>query len=120
MRGLLLVSVLIMSVGCARQKAQDYSVPALMQSLKDKDSRVRYTAVKHLGRHGHEAKAAVPALAEALKDKDMAVRIGAAYALAEIGPDALPAVPALKEAAKHRDKKLREAAAYALKHMQKE
>ena len=60
------------------------AVPALIVALKDKNGRVRLSAVHALGRIGPAAKAAVPALTKALKDEYSIVRQAAEEALKKI------------------------------------
>ncbi len=55
-----------------RKIANEATVPALVQALKDKDSAVRKGAAYVLGDIGNEA--AVPALLQTLSDEDSAVR----------------------------------------------
>jgi HEAT repeat protein len=74
------------------------AVPALIETLNDRDPKVRAAAAMALARIGSQAKAAVPALIKALKDKDPDVRREAARALGQMGPAAQEAVPALLEA----------------------
>lgn len=59
-------------------------VPVLIESLKDKEADVRWSAAIGLGYCGAEAKAAVPALNEAKMDKDARVREGASVAISRI------------------------------------
>jgi HEAT repeat protein len=115
MRSTILVGLVILMAGCGKK---EYSVPSLLDTLKDKDPKMRYYAAKELGHFGAQAKDAVPALTATLKDEDKTVRMGAAYALAEIGPDARTAIPALGEASKDQEESVRKAAAYALKRLQ--
>jgi HEAT repeat protein len=107
------VAAVLTGSGCGRTQRVEYSVPILMNSLKDKDPNMRYWAAESLGHFGREAKSAVPALVEALKDEDKMVRMGAAYALAEIGLEAKDALLPLREATKDPEKSVRDAAAYA-------
>ena len=57
-------------------------VEGLMEALKHKDSRVRYSVAVALGRIG---KPAVEPLIQALKDKNTCIRLGAAVALGKMG-----------------------------------
>jgi HEAT repeat protein len=66
-------------------------VQALIEQLKDRDGKVRRTAVETLGKMG--AKEAVPVLIEQLKDRDATVRRAAADTLGKL--EAKEAVPAL-------------------------
>jgi len=59
------------------------TVPALTETLKDKDSSVRREAAWALGRIGD--KSAVPALIASLKDEKSSVRARAAWALGKMG-----------------------------------
>jgi hypothetical protein len=74
MRKLILVGLAVVLVGCGKGKGKDVSIPALLESLKDKDPGTRYWAARELGHYGPKAKEAVPALTEALKDPDKNVR----------------------------------------------
>jgi HEAT repeat protein len=65
-------------------------VPALIESLKDEDGDVRWSAAIGLGYFGEQAKAAVPALREAERDPDARVREGARVALSRIDPSQFP------------------------------
>jgi HEAT repeat protein len=113
MRRLLLMTLVLLVVGCGKGKRQ-YSVAELVEKLKDANPETRYWAARELGHHRAEAKEIVPVLAQALKDEDTRVRIGGAYALAEIGPEAKTAVPALQLALKDKDSGVQKGAAYAL------
>jgi HEAT repeat protein len=114
----LLSGVVLAAAGCGNPKKIDYSVPALVKTLKgDKNADMRYWAAQSLGQYGPEARAAIPDLIGALKDDSKMVRMGAAYALAELG--SADAVPALQEAAQDPEKEVRDAAAYALKQIRK-
>ncbi len=113
MRRLLLTTLVFVTVGCGKGK-KEYSVPELLEKLKDTNPETRYWAARELGHHRTEAEGIVPALTEALKDQDKTVRIGSAYALAELGPEAKAAVPALQQALKDSDSGVRKGAAYAL------
>jgi HEAT repeat protein len=59
-------------------------VPALIESLKDADADVRWSAAIGLGYFGAEAAAALPALEEAERDSDPRVREGARVAISRI------------------------------------
>jgi HEAT repeat protein len=113
----LLVALLPAAGGCRNPRQVDYSVPALIKTLKeDKDPNMRYWAAESLGKFGPEAQSAVPELIEALKDETKMVRMGAATALGEIG--STDASAALREATKDPEKEVRDAAAFALKQIQ--
>jgi HEAT repeat protein len=118
MRKLTIIGLILLAVGCGNKEKEGYTVPRLVEKLKDKDPNVRYSAARDLGKYGAEAKPAVPALVEALKDESPMVRMGAAYALGEVGPDAKDAVPELKKATNDRDAEVRKAAAYAMKQLE--
>ncbi len=70
------------------------AVPALIQAMKNQDSR-RYEATTALGRIGPDAQAAIPALIKAFEDKGELVPPAAAEALGRIGPAAVPALTAV-------------------------
>jgi HEAT repeat protein len=59
-------------------------VPALIESLKDVDADVRWSAAIGLGYFGSEAATAIPALELAEQDADPRVREGARIALSRI------------------------------------
>ena len=59
-------------------------VPVLIESLKDVDADVRWSAAIGLGYFGAEAAAAIPALEEAERDTDARVREGARVAISRI------------------------------------
>jgi HEAT repeat protein len=59
-------------------------VPALIASLKDPQSDVRWSAAIGLGYFGAEAEDAIPALQEAKRDKDARVREAARVAISRI------------------------------------
>jgi HEAT repeat protein len=61
-------------------------VPAMIESLKDKEGDVRWSAAIGLGYFGEEAKDAIPALQAALHDRDARVREAAGVALSRIDP----------------------------------
>jgi HEAT repeat protein len=120
MRKALLLAVAVAVVGCHKPVDPNYTPPALAERLKDSDPKVRYSAVRALGKYGPQAKEYLPDLIQALKDRDNTVRMGAAYALGDMGPDAQDAVPALKEALKDKDPEVRKAAAYTLKRIERQ
>lgn len=88
------------------------AIPALIKASKDKDSDVRMGAAIALGDMGVETSSVVPILVQALENPY--VRRRAADALGHIGSEASSAVPALTEALKDRDSELRASAASAL------
>jgi HEAT repeat protein len=61
-------------------------VPAMIESLKDKEGDVRWSAAIGLGYFGEQARDAIPALQEALRDRDARVREAAGVALSRIDP----------------------------------
>lgn len=61
-------------------------VPALIESLKDKEDDVRWSAAIGLGYFGEQARDAIPALQAAKRDHDSRVREAAAVALSRIDP----------------------------------
>jgi HEAT repeat protein len=50
------------------------AIQTLSGLLREKDSGVRVTAARVLGKMGPEAKAAIPALTELMKERDSGVR----------------------------------------------
>jgi HEAT repeat protein len=66
-------------------------VPALAESLKDKDSDIRWSAAIGLGYFGEKAREAIPALQAAEHDRDARVREAAGVALSRIDPAQFPA-----------------------------
>jgi HEAT repeat protein len=76
------------------------SLPALAKALKYPDEFSRILALRVLRALGPEAKAAVPDLADALRDKNVDVRIHAADILGNLKSDARAALPKLYEAAR--------------------
>jgi len=75
-----------------------------LESLKDSNKNVRWSAADALGKIGPDAKAAVAGLIKALEDNDNNVRIKVIEALGEIGPGASEAVPGLIVTLKDPDK----------------
>ncbi len=65
-------------------------VPALIESLKDKSSDIRWSAAIGLGNFGEQAKDAIPALQAARHDHDARVREAAGVALTRIDPAQFP------------------------------
>ena len=61
-------------------------IPALIESLKDKDGDVRRSAALGLGNFGEAAKDAIPGLQALQKDHDVRVRESAGLALSRIDP----------------------------------
>jgi HEAT repeat protein len=68
----------------------DRVIPALIETLKQSDGDVRWSAAIGLGTFGDRAKAAIPALQAALHDKDARVREAAGKAIARIDPSQAP------------------------------
>ena len=66
-------------------------VPALTESLKDKQGDVRWSAAIGLGYYGAQARDAIPALQAAQGDRDARVREAARVALTRIDPTRFPA-----------------------------
>jgi beta-lactamase regulating signal transducer with metallopeptidase domain len=83
---------------------------AVTKALKDKEPRVRETAVWAAGSMGDEA--ALPGLIAALGDADPDIRGSAAWSIGSIGPDRAPAP--LVNLLKDSDKDVRETVAWAL------
>jgi HEAT repeat protein len=83
----------IIAVRTLPQKKGDAAqvVPALIESLKDKTSDVRWSAAIGLGNFGDQAKDAIPALQTAQHDSDARVREAAGVALTRIDPVQFPA-----------------------------
>ncbi len=90
------------------------AIPALIETLQDSDSYVRYCATNALGAFGPDAIEAVPALISLLGDESQMVRMAAIDALEEIGPGAVEAVPALIQALSSDDVNVQKSAARAL------
>jgi HEAT repeat protein len=65
-------------------------VPAMIESLKDKNDDVRLSAAIGLGSFGEEAKPAIPELQAAKRDGDARVRRAAGVALSRIDPNLAP------------------------------
>ena len=78
----------------------DRVIPALIETLKQSDGDVRWSAAIGLGTFGDRAKAAIPALQAALHDKDARVREAAGKAIARIDPSQAPKTTAGKGAGK--------------------
>jgi len=76
------------------------AVPALGQSLKDKDAFVRRAAALALEKIGPEAKDVLPALQKALQDEDRFVRSQALHTIGSLGKEAASALPAIFECLK--------------------
>jgi beta-lactamase regulating signal transducer with metallopeptidase domain len=83
---------------------------AVAKAIKDKDPKVRETAVWAAGSIGDEA--ALPALTAALGDADQETRAMAAWSIGSIGPDKAPA--GLVNLLKDSDNEVRETVAWVL------
>ena len=68
----------------------DRVIPALIETLKNSDGDVRWSAAIGLGTFGDRAKEAIPALQAALHDKDARVHEAAGKAIARIDPSQAP------------------------------
>ncbi len=82
----------------SRTQGIQTATPALVQCLRDGNSRIRARAARVLGYIG--AADAVPQITEVLDDADREVRTSALFALRDIGPAARTAVPKLIEQVK--------------------
>jgi HEAT repeat protein len=65
-------------------------IPAMIESLKDSEGDIRWSAAIGLGSFGDKAKDAIPALQAALHDKDARVREAAGKAIIRIDPSQIP------------------------------
>ena len=65
-------------------------VPALIESLKDNEGDIRWSAAIGLGTFGEQAKEAIPSLQTAQRDRDARVREAAGVALSRIDPEKFP------------------------------
>jgi len=86
----------------------------LVEALRDRDSRVRRSAVLVIGdlkKNGLRTEDAIPALVEALRDRDYRVPTRAAWSLRDLGEKA---VPVLADALEHENRNVRERAAKTL------
>lgn len=83
----------IIAVRLLQHKKDDAArvVPALIESLKDKDGDVRWSAAIGLGYFQEQALDAIPALQAAQQDSDPRVREAANVALSRIDPSKFPA-----------------------------
>jgi HEAT repeat protein len=92
------------------------AIPALVETLAEKDNEIRYPAVAALGWFAQDLKdppkQLIPALIRALSDPDQTCREGAASALASLGK---PAVPAVLELLQGKDAALQARAATILR-----
>jgi HEAT repeat protein len=116
------------------------AVPALIQAVKDGDTKVRQEAIRqlaliapmarghdfepwvqvaeprHLAVTGPVARSAASALAASLNDGEEPIRVAAAFALGRMGKDARPALPALLAALRDPARQVRDHASGALWH----
>lgn len=95
------------------------AIPALVEALKDSETKVRYHSLSALSDLMYNAEppdlgAIVPAVTELLKDADSGTRWHAAHLLGQIGPRASAAVPLLIEVLSDEDETVRSYAAYAI------
>src|SRR5262249_49148810 len=91
-----------------------------LQSLENRDAKLRKKAVQVLGNIGPADIAVIPALCSALKDGDVGVRREAVVALTKLGTKAKDALPALAEVVQDRDSRLRSQAEKAIRAIQGE
>ncbi|WP_017662424.1 sister chromatid cohesion protein PDS5 [Baaleninema simplex] len=98
----------------ARLGERDAVMSALVECLKDEDSRVRSKATSALVRLGEASETAISALVECLKDEDSRVRSEVAWALGELGEASETAISALVECLKDEDSEVRFQATLAL------
>jgi hypothetical protein len=78
-------------------------VPALIESLQDKQANIRRSAAIGLGSLGQEARDAISALQAAQSDPDARVREAAGVALSRIDPQRFPAPSKTRAAAPIKD-----------------
>ena len=117
MRRLPIVVLSLALSGCGRTPPtaiHGKPVSHWVESLHDRDVRVRRNAVRVLGNVGPVDPAVLPALTQAVSDRDPAVRGEALEALLKIGPDARDAVPAIETRRQDRDPRVRALAVTAL------
>lgn len=109
------IKIRVVAIGGLGKSRSREAIASLAKVLNaEKDSRVRYEAVRalrQLADHNHEA---IPPLVGALKDPTLLVQLAAVAELGEIGPPAKAAIPALTEALSHHYEDIRKAAAIAL------
>jgi HEAT repeat protein len=72
-----------------------------LETVHNRDVRLRKKAVQTLGNIGPVDQAVIPALTSALKDPDVGVRKEAIESLVKMGPKAKEAVPTLDEISRH-------------------
>ncbi len=121
MRFILLISLAVLVVGCAKKEpllSHGQPVGYWLEAMKDPSPQIRKKAVTALGHVGAADSEALPAVISAVKDPDATVRAEAVLALLNLGTAAKEAVPALEEARNDRDAKVREYAAKALERIQ--
>ena len=91
------------------------AIPGLADVLKDRDSRVRMSAVMAFALMGKEAKPAVPSLLNLLNDRDAEVRHTTALTLAAIGAEPEKIIAGLSDCLYAEDIYMRSAAADRLR-----
>lgn len=100
--------------GLGRSRSRE-AIASLMEALnREKESVVRYEAVRALRQLAEHTREAIPPLVGALKDPTLVVQLAAVMAFGEIGPPARPAIPELVNCLKHTDLSLRQHTAMAL------
>src|SRR5258707_7634701 len=60
MKRSLAIVMILATAACGKVEDKPYSVPGLLDMLKDKEPKARYTAVSHLGTYRAQAKEDVP------------------------------------------------------------
>jgi len=98
----------------ALRKIGEPAVPAVAQTLSDRNMEVRRRAIGTLLGMGAKAGAAVPAVVQALEDRESSIRQMAALTLGQIGSAAGEVVTALAKALRDPDPPVRGAAATSL------
>ncbi len=97
----------------------DEAIPALIEALKDPESKVRYQSLSALGNFMYNPNppdlgAIIPTVTELLRDADRGIRWHAALMLGKIGPRSRAAIPLLTQILSDEDDTVRTYAAYAL------
>jgi HEAT repeat protein len=98
------------ALGWVQPAQQSAAALALLPTLNDGETDVRYRSVVSLGRLARHPDQVVPALAQRLQDAEPLVRRLAVAALGAFGSDARPALPSLEAAAKDPDPDVQAAA----------
>jgi len=103
----------------ALEKYGAEAVPALTESLRDKEFEVRYSAARVLATMGQGVKGVVPALVAATKDQSGLARKGALEALRGMHPQPDPEIvmPTLIERLEDEDRDVREVAILYVKNI---